>query len=265
MGCHFLLQGIFPNPPASPSSQVDSLPETLGKCQPANIIGDIALHFNRFVTHFTHIIHNKHKINQTFSILRDSTLKTIVVQHTPQTGAGFSEQARRVTDWGRGGVGAGRAERLPAMEDEGQAAISLTPAINGTHVHISESSQLEGLYTGASLYDKVPGTVVTVILRKLVLHIQTALPFLTPWATGAITTEACLGCGDGWGWGPGGSHGLGYDFGRGGYGYSARCPSCCGGSGLSSFHCKSELILLNTAIIISSWFSSAFMSLIPLW
>ena len=78
-------------------------PETLRKCQPANIIGDIALHFNRFVTHFTQIIHNKHKINQTFSILRDSTLKTIALQHTPQTGAGFSEQARRVTDWGRGG------------------------------------------------------------------------------------------------------------------------------------------------------------------
>ena len=77
-------------------------------------------------------------------------------------------------------MGAGRAERLPAIEDEGQGAISLTPAIDGTHDHISESSQLEGLYTGALLYDKVPGTVVTVILRKLVLHIQTALPFLRP-------------------------------------------------------------------------------------
>lgn len=81
---------------------------------------------------------------------------------------------------GGSGMGAGRAERLPAIEDEGQAAISLTPDVDGTHVHILESSQREGLYTGASLYVKVPGKVVTVILRKLVLHVQTTLPFLTP-------------------------------------------------------------------------------------
>ena len=33
---------------------------------------------------------------------------------------------------GGSGMGAGRAERLPAIEDEGQAAISLTPDSDGT-------------------------------------------------------------------------------------------------------------------------------------
>ena len=41
-------------------------------------------------------------------------------------------------------VGDGRAERLAAMGDGGQAAISLTPDFDGTHVCIFERSQLEG-------------------------------------------------------------------------------------------------------------------------
>ena len=43
-------------------------------------------------------------------------------------------------------MGDGRAEGSPAIGDGGQAAISLTPAVDGTHVCIFESSQLEGLY-----------------------------------------------------------------------------------------------------------------------
>ena len=56
-------------------------------------------------------------------------------QEEPPTGAG----------------GAGRAERLSAIEDEGQAATSLTPDVHGTHVHIFESPQREGLHTGTFL------------------------------------------------------------------------------------------------------------------
>ena len=42
----------------------------------------------------------------------------------------------------------GRAEGWSAIEDRGQAAIPLTPDVDGTHVHIFESSQLEGSYVG---------------------------------------------------------------------------------------------------------------------
>ena len=45
-------------------------------------------------------------------------------------------------------MGDGRAEGLSAMGDGGQAAISLTPDIDGTHDRIFESSQLEGSYVG---------------------------------------------------------------------------------------------------------------------
>ena len=43
-------------------------------------------------------------------------------------------------------MGDGRAEGSSAIRDGGQAAILLTPDINGMHVHIFESSQLEGSY-----------------------------------------------------------------------------------------------------------------------
>ena len=45
-------------------------------------------------------------------------------------------------------MGDGRAEGSSAIGDRGQDAISLTPDVDGTHVHIFESSQLEGLYVG---------------------------------------------------------------------------------------------------------------------
>ena len=49
-------------------------------------------------------------------------------------------------------MGDGRAEGSAAIGDGGQAAISLTPDVDGTHVHIFENSQLKGLYVGDLLY-----------------------------------------------------------------------------------------------------------------
>ena len=49
-------------------------------------------------------------------------------------------------------MGDDRAEGLSVTEDGGQAAISLTPGIDGTHIRILESSQLEGSYVGSLLY-----------------------------------------------------------------------------------------------------------------
>ena len=45
-------------------------------------------------------------------------------------------------------VGDGSAEGSSAIGDGGQAAVSLTPDVDGTHVCIFESSQLEGSYVG---------------------------------------------------------------------------------------------------------------------
>ena len=41
-------------------------------------------------------------------------------------------------------MGDGRAEGSSAIGDGGQAAMSLTPDVDGTHVCIFESSKLEG-------------------------------------------------------------------------------------------------------------------------
>ena len=49
-------------------------------------------------------------------------------------------------------MGEGRAEGSSAVGDGGQAAISLTPDDDGTHVRIFESLQLEGSYVGDLLY-----------------------------------------------------------------------------------------------------------------
>ena len=49
-------------------------------------------------------------------------------------------------------MGDGRAEGSSAIGDRGQAAISLTPDTDGTHVRIFESSQLDGSYVGGLLY-----------------------------------------------------------------------------------------------------------------
>ena len=45
-----------------------------------------------------------------------------------------------------------RAEGLSAIGDGGPAAISPMPDVDGTHVRISESSQLEDSYVGDLLY-----------------------------------------------------------------------------------------------------------------
>jgi len=49
-------------------------------------------------------------------------------------------------------VGDGRAEGLLAIRDGGQAAISPMPDVDGTHVRIFESLQLEDSYVGDLLY-----------------------------------------------------------------------------------------------------------------
>ena len=49
-------------------------------------------------------------------------------------------------------MGDGRAEGSSAIGDGGQAAMSLTPDIDGKHVRIFESLQLEGSYVGELLY-----------------------------------------------------------------------------------------------------------------
>ena len=45
-------------------------------------------------------------------------------------------------------VGDRRTARLSAIGNGGQAAFSLTPDLDGTHIHIFEISQLEELYVG---------------------------------------------------------------------------------------------------------------------
>ena len=49
-------------------------------------------------------------------------------------------------------MGDGRAEGSSAIGDGGQAAISLTPDVDGTCICIFESSQLEGSFVGDLLY-----------------------------------------------------------------------------------------------------------------
>ena len=49
-------------------------------------------------------------------------------------------------------VGDGRAEGSSATGDGGQAAISLTPDVDGMHIHIFESSQLKGSCVGDLIY-----------------------------------------------------------------------------------------------------------------
>ena len=45
----------------------------------------------------------------------------------------------------------GRDERLSAIGDGGQAAISLTSDVDGTHIHIFEGLQLESSHVGNSV------------------------------------------------------------------------------------------------------------------
>ena len=54
-------------------------------------------------------------------------------------------------EWGEE-VGDGRAEEPSAIGDGEQAAMFVTPDVNGLSVHIFESLQLEDLYVGDLLY-----------------------------------------------------------------------------------------------------------------
>ena len=55
-------------------------------------------------------------------------------------------------------MGDHRAEGSSAKGDGGQAAISLMPDVDGMHVCIFESSQLQGSYVGDLLYFPNEGT-----------------------------------------------------------------------------------------------------------
>ena len=59
----------------------------------------------------------------------------------------MNRQGELLPGGGRGG-GRCRTEGSSAIGDGGQAAISLTPDVDGTHVHTFESSQLEVSYVG---------------------------------------------------------------------------------------------------------------------
>ena len=49
-------------------------------------------------------------------------------------------------------MGDGRAEGSSTIGDGGQSQISLMAGADGTHLHIFENSQLDGLYVGELLY-----------------------------------------------------------------------------------------------------------------
>ena len=94
------------------------------------------------------------KINKSFLILQYSTLKNTIVQYKSwHTEAGIKWIGKK-SYWLE--VGDGRAEGSSAIGDGGQAAISVTPDIDRTHVHIFESLQLEGSYVRDLLYFSRP-------------------------------------------------------------------------------------------------------------
>ena len=57
-------------------------------------------------------------------------------------------------------MGDDRADGLSAIGDRGQAAMSLTPDIDGMHVHIFESLQLASSYVGDLLNMSVHSSVI---------------------------------------------------------------------------------------------------------
>ena len=63
----------------------------------------------------------------------------------------MNRQEELLAGGGSGGED-GRAEGLSTTGDGGQAAMSLTPDTDGTHVRIFKSSQLEGSYVSDLLY-----------------------------------------------------------------------------------------------------------------
>ena len=52
-------------------------------------------------------------------------------------------------------MGDGRAEGSSAVRDGGQAAMSVTPDTDGTHVDIFGSSKFKGSYVGDILYSEI--------------------------------------------------------------------------------------------------------------
>ena len=85
-----------------------------------------------------------------FLILWYRPLKSMVSQYSSwHTGASMEETGKKSYQLEEGEeVGDGRAEGSSVRGDGEQAAITLMPDINGTHVHIIESSQLEYSYVG---------------------------------------------------------------------------------------------------------------------
>ena len=87
---------------------------------------------------------------KTFLILDCNTLKSTVVQYTTadMRGLASTEQAGRLEE---GEEGEAVELKDSQQEETGQAAASLTPDIpcwSQTHIHIFESSHLEGSYVG---------------------------------------------------------------------------------------------------------------------
>ena len=66
----------------------------------------------------------------------------------------MNRQERLLTGGGRGG-GRHRTEGLSERGDRGQDAISLMPNVDGMHIPIFESSQLEDSYVGDLPYNLV--------------------------------------------------------------------------------------------------------------
>ena len=90
-------------------------------------------------------------------------------------------------------MGDGRTEGSSAIRDGGQAAISLTPDADGTHMPIFESSQLEGLYVGDLPYmcrqtkTKRPPTLPTMLPGFTPSHIS-----LPTWKEKPFPSLSCV-------------------------------------------------------------------------
>ena len=87
-------------------------------------------------------------------MLFNLTVQYLGIQyHGWYTGAAI-EWTGKKSDWLEEGeeVGDGRAEGPSATGDGGQAAMSLTTDLDGMHIHIFASLQLESSYVGGLLY-----------------------------------------------------------------------------------------------------------------
>ena len=77
-------------------------------------------------------------------------MKSIVVWYYSWHTEAGTEWTGKMSYWLEDGkkVGDGRAEGSSATGNGRQAAMSLMSDVDGTHVHIFKSSQLEGLHVG---------------------------------------------------------------------------------------------------------------------